>query len=392
MALIDLWEKSREQLKDKHVQQIIAVAGDGRLKDDNEGSKEFHEFLGKIPLDLLIQYADQCLKDSFPDSGLVLQDIVNQVGARLGFHVTEGRYRGSPGHIGFDGLWKLPEGHSIVVEVKTTDAYRIDLNKIAEYRRSLIKDGRLSEAASSILIVVGRKDTGDLEAQIRGSRHAWDVRLISVDSLMRLVLVKQEVDDPAIVQRIYDILIPREFTKLDEIVEIVFSTAEEIKGEEPPVEETKEGARVPKFIPAAFHQSCVDRIETHLSLFFLRKTKSSYSTSDDSTALICCVSKEHVKSEQKWYWFAFHPHQRDFLENHEKSFVAFGCGSDDTIILIPWSEFYPQLNEMNITEKGDKFYWHVHITHRGDGFFLHQKGGADSVDVTKFILSNSEAG
>jgi hypothetical protein len=51
----------------------------------------------------------------------------------------------------------------------------------------LITSGQLKEDQSSILIVVGREDTGDLEAQIRGSRHAWDVRLISVDALLRLM-------------------------------------------------------------------------------------------------------------------------------------------------------------------------------------------------------------
>jgi len=35
-----------------------------------------------------------------------------------------------------------------------------------------------------VLIVVGRQDTGELEAQIRGSRHAWDIRLISAEALL----------------------------------------------------------------------------------------------------------------------------------------------------------------------------------------------------------------
>lgn len=34
-------------------------------------------------------------------------------------------------------------------------------------------DGKLRDG-SEALIIVGRSDTGDLEAQVRGSRHAWD--------------------------------------------------------------------------------------------------------------------------------------------------------------------------------------------------------------------------
>ena len=164
------------------------------------------------------KYSDQCLGNRFNGSVFALQDIINQVGRRLGFKVNDGFYRGSADRVGYDGIWVFPEGHKVIVEVKSTDAYRIDLNTLANYRRSIINKGNASEDASSILIVVGREDTGDLEAQIRGSRHAWDIRLISVDGLMLLMFLKEEVEDPNIIRRIYDLLIPREFTKLDEIV------------------------------------------------------------------------------------------------------------------------------------------------------------------------------
>lgn len=140
----------------------------------------------------------------------------------MGAEIEHGRYRGTSNHVGFDGLWKFPNSHSIIVEVKTTDAYRIDLNIIASYRKKLIQSNKMMESDSSMLLIVGRQDTGDLEAQIRGSRHAWDVRIISVDALLRLMSIKEEVEDPQIVQRIHSILIPREFTRLDEIADILF--------------------------------------------------------------------------------------------------------------------------------------------------------------------------
>ncbi|MBM3977236.1 MAG: hypothetical protein FJ299_09635, partial [Planctomycetes bacterium] len=180
VALVDLWREAREQLEDKGFQQIIAFAGDGKLRDGGAATDELRSFLSLVPTDYLRRYAAECLAKSFPDSGLALQEVVNQIGRRLGFSVVDGRYRGAKGSIGFDGLWKVRD-HAIVVEVKTTDAYRLDLSTIAEYRRKLANDGAIVIDHSSILIVVGREDTGDLEAQIRGSKYAWDVRLISVD-------------------------------------------------------------------------------------------------------------------------------------------------------------------------------------------------------------------
>jgi hypothetical protein len=135
MALIDLWIHSRTQLEDKHIQQIIAFAGAGQLRDGSRASEELREFLSTIPSSLLQRYADQCLRDTFNGSGYALQDIINQARRRLGFTVKDGRYRGSVGQIGYDGIWHFPDGHAIVVEVKTTDAYRIDLETRGIFKR-----------------------------------------------------------------------------------------------------------------------------------------------------------------------------------------------------------------------------------------------------------------
>src|SRR5437773_10247732 len=108
MALIDIWKKSPDQVTSKRLQQIIGFAGSGKLKDDNDASHEFRTFLAHVPSSLLAHYADECLSDRFDDSGLALQDIVNQMGKRLGFSVTDGRYMGTSTHVGFDGIWQSP--------------------------------------------------------------------------------------------------------------------------------------------------------------------------------------------------------------------------------------------------------------------------------------------
>jgi predicted DNA-binding ArsR family transcriptional regulator len=66
-------------------------------------------------------------------------------------------------------------------------------------------------------------------------RHAWDIRLISVDSLLRLMTLREEVEDSRTLQMIQNILFPMEFTKLDEIVNLVFSAAEDVKQQKEPI-------------------------------------------------------------------------------------------------------------------------------------------------------------
>jgi hypothetical protein len=391
MALLDLLKKSPDQVQDKQVQQLIAFAGAGKLIDDSECSNEFRAFLGRVPSANLKNYADQCLNESFADSGLALQDIVNEIGARLGADVTPGRYRGTSKHLGFDGLWKFLNGHSIVTEVKTTDAYRIDLNTIADYRKSLIDSGAITnKEAASMLLIVGRQDTGDLEAQIRGSRHAWDIRIVSVDALFRLLSIKEEVEDPTIIQRIHSILVPREFTRLDEIVDVLFSATEDIKQEEgTEVEEVvpvDRKLKERKFIPVAFHEACIARIQTHLKVTLIKRTRAQYSSPDKTVVINCAISKEHHPDVAPGYWFAFHPHQREALQQTPQAFVAFGCGSSKRVLLIPFSEFEQYLDGLHITQKEDRMYWHVIIHRKGEKYTLQRKKGEKAVDLTKYLL------
>jgi hypothetical protein len=174
MALTSFWLSSEKELATKHIQAMVGLAGEGRLRDASPAALEFREFLSVVPLAQLSRYATECLGDEkFGDGGRALQDIINEVGRRLGFSVENGLYQGKSGSVGFDGLWSSKDGTSIIVEVKTTDTYSIDLDTLANYRRALIDGGKVGGGSSSILIVVGRAHTGSWKAQVRGSRHAW---------------------------------------------------------------------------------------------------------------------------------------------------------------------------------------------------------------------------
>jgi hypothetical protein len=352
------------------------------------------------------------LTTSFEQSGFALQDTVNQIGRRLSFDVTDGAYRGKKGFVGFDGIWRSSIGDNIVVEVKTTDAYRIDLDTLAAYRNNLIKAGQLSEKDSSILIIVGRQDTGDLEAQIRGSRHAWDIRLISVDSLIHLMKLKERVEDPTVIKKICTILTPQEFTRVDGIIDLVFSTAEDVSlnaddivagnGKLPAVDQlvfnihennADNGKDAVEAIPLAdkqqqaiFHEQCVARITAHLKANLVKVSRSTYRSPDRSLALSCTISREYAKQNRVWFWFAFHPSQQEQLQTADKAFAAFGCGSEKTILLFPLTDLESWLLGLNQTNNEKRHYWHIHVTQRKERWMLLRKGGFQDVDVTDYLI------
>src|ERR1044071_881726 len=102
MALLSIWSSNPDAVFSLSIEQIVATAGDGKLRDDNECSQELRAFLAQVPSEKLGEYADYCLTSGFGKSGIVLQDIVNELGRRLDYHVINGRYHGTSNAIGND--------------------------------------------------------------------------------------------------------------------------------------------------------------------------------------------------------------------------------------------------------------------------------------------------
>jgi hypothetical protein len=230
VPLLSLWQTNPETVSELNIEQIVSNAGDGKLSDNNSCSSELKQYLSLVTSNKLASYLEHCLESPFNNSGYVLQDIVNELGRRLNYNVTNGRYKGVKNAVGYDGIWKAPisESNHIVVEVKSTDAYRISLDTIANYRQELLKSETINQP-SSILIVVGRDDTGELESQIRGSRHAWDIRLIGADALIKLVKLKESIGDVDTEKKIRSVLVPMEYTKLDTLIDVMFTTVKDVE-------------------------------------------------------------------------------------------------------------------------------------------------------------------
>jgi len=297
------------------------------------------------------------------------------------------------GEIGFDGLWSAPDGYQLVAEVKTTDSYRINLDTLAGYRSALVDAGKLSRHKSSLLIVVGRQDTGDLEAQIRGSRHAWDIRLISVEALLKLAAIKENLSDAKTAQQIAEVLKPLEYTRVDRLIEIMFNTSEDLQAEAASEEEADVSAAQPgkpeKAAPAKFHDETIERVSDFLKVSLIREGRNRYTTPDKALGISCAVSKAYPKANEIEYWYAFHPPQRAYLSEKPTSYVCYGCGSPNNVLLIPFSVFEPLLEKMWTTSNNQRHYWHVHIFQNDEGFYLGQGSGGERVNITKYHLPSA---
>jgi hypothetical protein len=390
MSLSNLWLTSENELNIKSINQIMSIAGDGKLLDDSETSKELRSFYRIIPSANIESYISQCLENKFESSGLVLQDLINEIGIRLEFKVMHGRYRGVSGKIGFDGIWETKNNQKVIIEVKTTDTYRIDLNVLANYRKEYLKLESNNEEDISILIVVGRQDTGDLESQVRGSKYSWNIRIISTDALIKMLNIKENINDPKTLDRVHEIIIPREYTRLDSIIDMLFSTTEEIIENniiDNAQEEDDDTKKEKKFTPVSYRNKCIERYKNLKKINLIKRSYGLFETEDQKNGLLCAISREYEKNGRKGYWFAIHPHQIDFLKEHEGKSVIFACGSENIMINVPFDLINDNIDKLNQTVLEDgRFYWHIHIHLRNMKYMWIMKKEFEDIDISQYII------
>ena len=222
--LINAWKDSQKKFT-MSLKQVVSIAGDGML-DNDDSIGELREFLELIDLPTMERLlAECCAKDKkykFDTRGFAFQDIINEMGRRLGYDVEFGLYRGRKHEVGFDGLWKSKDGYYIVMESKTSDDYSISVESVIGYRDRLVIDHKVQKKKCSILIVYGRDDKNALRNTVKGSDEAKNIRLISATALFQLVKLVSESGNTIVSNQVNSLMKPKDYFVLDNLVELVF--------------------------------------------------------------------------------------------------------------------------------------------------------------------------
>ena len=399
MPLLDLMRDSPAAVDRFTIEQAVAMAGNGDVRDDSDCCRELREYLSRIASDKLFEHVDHCLSSSFNHSGLILQDVVNELGRRLGYNVECGLYRGKTNAINFDGVWKEPSGPQIVVEVKTSDAYRINLDTVAEYRERLIRESQISEN-SSILLVVGRKDTGDLEAQIRGSKHAWDTRVISAESLINLVKIKESADEDITITKIRSLLTPFEYTRLDNIIDIMFTATRDVEsslefdsqgsGSDASIPDTEMSVQqhTPSRTMDLLRKRIISSLAERDGISLIAYKRAQFWTPDHNVRATCTISKRYERGSN--YWYAYHPQWDEFLGAGSLGYFVLGCLDKEVAYVLPHAEISGQLSNLNTTSRIGKTYWHIHLEddqEAGMSLILRGEGRRQSIAAFEMRLA-----
>jgi hypothetical protein len=391
MPLLQIWKATKDSVLMMNLETIVKMAGDGQLKDGSETSAEFRKFLTEVDSKKLAEYATYCTDHAFTNSGQVLQDVVNEIGRRLGFTAENGRYQGVRNDIGYDGIWSAGSD-SLVIEVKTTNAYTIKLDVIAAYRDRLAEVGKVLHD-SPILIVIGRDETESLEAQVRGSRHAWAMRIIGIEALIRLMEVNLSTSSKEVTEKIHTILKPIEYTRIDKIVDVIFTASEDkdldIDGVGEPLDyQDKTGQKVyatpqstPKEIIEKKKQNAIEILGLKLDKVLVKKKYSLYSDQNGSVHAAVAISKRYERTEI-FYWYAYHEVQRQFLSESIDGFMIFGMSDLDVVFALPYLKLEELRDKLNSTIREDKLeYKHIFIYVDGEKYTMRLKAG-EEIDLS----------
>ena len=412
MPLSKIWRASPEEVLDMTIEQILPMAGDGKLKDGSECAAELREFLTQVDRQTLKTYADHWLEHSFGGSGFVLQDIVNEVGRRFGLDVTHGLFRGRRNQNNADGLWHGTDW-TFVVEVKTTDASSINLDTIADYQSAYILTESKPRKNSSCLIVVGRQDTATLEDQLRGSRHNWGMRIVGVQALFEAFELKQMSEDLTLGEKLIDLLKPREFTRVDEILSAAldFATAREQAVEaaieetdnillfaQPPKSEqtslTFESGSEQELRPYVSDRKQIMEMKTDIASRIEKKFKIMltgdrvcFRSQTDDCRVAVLVSKAYDSKSKSWY--GYRPRYIDFLAHSPNSFVALGCLDSRRAFLLPvavMDSLTPHMNTTPPDKSSPDTFYHVHVGQDANRLFIYTHSGRHEHDITPYEI------
>jgi hypothetical protein len=398
MSLIAISKKSPEEVSNFRVDQVLMLAGDGKLRDGSICSFEFKQYLTDVSLDKLAAYVKEVLENKLQDGGFVLQDLINEIGRRLGFLVRNGRYHGVAGQIGHDGYWANDQMR-LVVEVKTTDAYRINLSTLANYAKKIHEESDHQDVRFGILVVVGRQDTGDLEAQIRGSKFAWDIRVISAEALIDLTKLFSVSVDLETSLALQQALLPVEYTRVDHLVDLLSRLAFDVERSvtvdnessdlaESDVNESKtalDAERVPHNTIEQLKKKIVTMLSLECNQSLFPRSKARYESTDGKYTYFVTASKNYARTDQQ-YWYAL---QSKWIErlSSKNAYLCLGMIDKSFFFKIP-GEIVANLHlALNKTEKSGALYWHIGLFEDGGSVYMSLPKKATKLDLNIFKVN-----
>jgi len=207
---------------DLTLDRIVSLAGD--WKDESRASQQFREIIEdeQTTTREIESYLQEAVDGSDSYHNRALQDLVNNIGRRLGFEVEYGIYQGVRDTIGYDGHWistATKDDTHLVVETKKSTAFSIGPEQAGEYMEELAEKEGLNRGQVYGLYVVGNGNVETVSQTILGSKYRDRMRVISAQSLLDLLEIQS--DSGLRHDQVVDVLLPINAVDVGQLVGLI---------------------------------------------------------------------------------------------------------------------------------------------------------------------------
>lgn len=202
--------------------RIVNLAGD--WTDDSRASEQFRDIIEdeQTTTEEIEAYLHEAIAGSNKYHNKALQDLVNNLGRRLGFETEYGVYQGRSDTIGYDGHWISTatgaETH-LIVETKTNTAYSIDPGQAGSYMSELADQHDLDREHVYGLYVIGEGDVETVSQTVFGSQYRDRMRVITAQRLLDLLEIQEESGLRH--EQVVDVLLPINAVDVGQLVGLI---------------------------------------------------------------------------------------------------------------------------------------------------------------------------
>jgi hypothetical protein len=207
---------------DLTLERIVSLAGD--WTDESRASQQFRDVIGdeQTTTEEIESFLEEAVAGSKSYHNRALQDIVNNIGRRLGFEVEYGIYQGVSETIGYDGRWvstSTDKETHLVVETKKSAAFSIGPEQAGDYMEELVENERLDREQVYGLYVVGNGDVETVSQTILGSKYRDRMRVITAQRLLDLLEI--QADSGLRHDQVVDVLLPINAVDVGQLVGLI---------------------------------------------------------------------------------------------------------------------------------------------------------------------------
>lgn len=205
--------------------------------------------------------------------------------------------------------------------------------------------------------------------------------------------MKENSSDPATGTKIRSLFAPVEYTRLDAMVDIVFTavTDDELPEQDeasdsmtPAKEPTKTFEFTDSNVLQAKRIQIVQSFGAREGTYFLQKSRAQYWDPSHELRFVCSLSKRY-EGKPYPYWYAYHPQWDEFLIGGKRGYFTLGCMDLDEAFAIPRDALLPILPHLNQTVRETGAYWHIHLTESSEGLAI-VVPGREPLQLSKFAF------